>query len=116
MAEQENEKGPATQAEEKEGVLLRVAWSEFGPAVFADQMLALTHESTLHLGFYQVVPPLVFGETDEQRRQSLEAIEKRGTVDAKLVAHIAVPIAKLTAIIEALNKQATRRGLAPESK
>ncbi len=96
--------------------MLRVAWSELGPAVFADQMLASTHESTLHLGFYQVVPPLVFGETDEQRRQSLEVIEQRGTVDAKLVAHIALPLAKLMAIIEALNKQATRCGLVPEPK
>jgi hypothetical protein len=116
MAEQESEKDLASQAEKKEGVLLRIGWSELGPAVFADQVLALTHESMVHLGFYQIVPPLVLGDTDEERRQSLQAVGQRGTVDAKLVAHITLPLSKLTGIIDVLTKQATRRGLVPESK
>ena len=116
MAEQESEKDLASQAEKKEGVMLRVAWSELGPAVFAQHVVALTHESMLHLGFYQTVPSPVLGATDEERRRSLEAIEQRGTIDAKLVVHIALPLAKLTAIIKALTEQATQCGLLPEAK
>ena len=116
MTEQESEKDLATRAEKKEGVMLRVAWNELGPAVFANQVLALTHESMLHLGFYQIVPPLVLGDTEEERSQAIEAIGQRGTVDAKLVVHITLPLSKLTAIIDALTKQATKCGPAPESK
>jgi hypothetical protein len=116
MAEQESEKDLASHADKKEGILLRIGWSEFGPAVFADQVLALTYESMLHLGFYQIVPPLVLGATDEERRQALEAVGQRGTIDAKLVVHITLPLAKLTAIIDALTKQAVNCGLIPEAK
>ncbi|MCX7428696.1 MAG: hypothetical protein NTW96_24100 [Planctomycetia bacterium] len=116
MAEQENGKDDTLRTEKKEGVILRVDWNELGPAVFANQVLALTDEGMLHLGFYQTIPPLVIAETDEERKRVIESLEQRGTVDAKLVVHVALPLSKLTAVIEILAKQTTMRGLTPESR
>ncbi len=116
MAEQESEKDRVTRAKKIEGALLRVAWSELGPAVFANQVIALTDENMLHLGFYQTVPPLVLGDTDEERKRAIEALQQRGTVDAKLVVHVTLPLSKLAGVIDVLAKQATMCGLTPESK
>jgi hypothetical protein len=116
MAEQENGKDDTLRTEKREGVILRIDWKDLGPAVFANQVLALIDEGMLHLGFYQTIPPLVIAENDEERKRVIDSLEERGAVDAKLMVHVTLPLSKLTGVIEILTKQATARGLTPESK
>jgi hypothetical protein len=92
-----------------EGIALPLAWSEMGSAVFANQALVFMDEDALHLGFYQVVPPVSFVLSSEGRKQ---AVAEQLPAQAQCVSHIAWPVAKLETLIgvltECLSKQRKR--------
>jgi hypothetical protein len=90
---------------EKEPRHVPINWKPEGmPVVFANQMLVNAGDHEVHLHFFEVSPPLIFG-TDEQKKEQIESLT---SVDARGVVRVVVSKERLPAIIEALQSTAER--------
>ncbi len=86
----------------RDGKFVRINWQDAGRALFANNVIVQRDEGVIHLMFYQVNPPLIIAETEEERRKQFQGIE---FLEAQPIARIALPEHKLLALVKALEKQ-----------
>ena len=100
MAKKKKTKRPASKS--SSGKVLTIEWPvELGVSQFANNVVIQSDENTSYLSFYQINPPLIFG-TSQQKKKQLDSLK---SIQPKLVASIAVPREKIQVIIEALQTQ-----------
>jgi hypothetical protein len=89
-----------------EPIVLPIAWSDPGPAVFANQALVTMDEDAVHLGFYQAMAPFDVLLSKEAHAQ---AIKEHRPVRAQCVAHIAWPAGRIDSLVRVLTELVSKR-------
>jgi hypothetical protein len=88
-----------------DSVQIPIHWNSEGmPVVFANQMLVNMDEHEVHLHFYEIAPPVIYG-SDEQRQKQIESLS---SVTARGVVRVILSKDRLPAVIEALQTIAHR--------
>lgn len=75
----------------------------FTTSLFANNLIVQRDENTVYLSFYQITPPMILGDSENDRRQLFDELLK---VDAHPVARIAIPLERLGPFLEVLQSQA----------
>jgi hypothetical protein len=83
------------------GKMLPLVWEEPGTAVFANQAIAQYDGHSVYLTFGQVRPPLILGETEEERHRQIEKVQ---SVTVLPVVRIAMTPETFRVVAEALQK------------
>ena len=86
------------------GKFLPIKWPEAGVAVYANNLLTVSDDTSTYLTFCQISPPAVMG-TPEEQRQKLDGIE---SVTAYPVARVVVSFETLRNIVKTLQSQIDR--------
>ncbi len=87
-------------AQEK-GKIVPLVWSEAGPPVVANHVIAQYDGNLVYVTFGQANPPIILGDTEEERKQQLDQIQ---SVTVSPVIRIAMTPTTFRAIAEALQK------------
>jgi len=82
--------------------ILPIAWPKDVPATYANNVLAQKDGGMLVLSFFQVNPPYLVAQTDEDRAQLLKEVE---SVNALAVAKLAIPFSVVAALIRVIQSQ-----------
>jgi len=88
------------QIEKPDGKTVRINWIDAGPAILANNLTVQRDDNTVYVTFYQITPPLVFGEDEEAKMREFEKIE---SINALPVAKLAIPVQQLKSFVNALN-------------
>jgi len=83
------------------GKIVPLVWSEAGMAVLANHAFLQFDGSLVYLTFGQANPPVVLGETEEEKRQQLDKVH---SITVSPVIRIAMPPENFRALTEALQK------------
>ena len=83
--------------------LVRLVWGDLGgaPAILANNVLLQFDGSMVFLTFGQAAPPLVAGETEDEKREQLSKIE---SVPVSTMVRLAVPVENYRAMVGAFQK------------
>lgn len=69
---------------------------------FANNFVFQFRDDEFHIRFYQVVPPIVLGETEDERKAEID--ELNGVIEAPCVSHIVLSGPKMLEFVNTLNE------------
>jgi hypothetical protein len=82
--------------------IIKVSWPEPGNAVYANNVVVQRDDDIIHLAFFQINPPLVLAESDQERESLWENVN---SVNASPVVRVVIPQSKVRRLIEVLSEQ-----------
>jgi len=94
----------ATPEVDQDGRFVSVVLEEGGLAAFANHLVVQGVSDEVHLSFFQIQPPMIFG-SDEQKTEQLKKVDH---IDGKHVARIIVARKRLAGIVKVLQEQLDR--------
>ena len=89
---------------DSKGKMIKLVWGEAAVTVFANQAVVQYDGSAVYLTFGQANPPVIWGETEEEKRQQLEKID---SVTVSPIIRLAMTPDSFRAIAEAMRKHLT---------
>jgi hypothetical protein len=81
--------------------MVPLVWGDAGAAIYADNVLAQYDGKVVHLTFGQARPPMITGQTDEERESQLNEVK---FVVVTPVAKLAMPAENFRAIVASLQQ------------
>jgi hypothetical protein len=87
----------------EEGVHLRIVRVQASASpTYSNNLVVQKDGPDFHFRFYQIIPPVIAGESHEERARDVEALG--GIVEATCVSHIVVPAERALEFAALINK------------
>lgn len=83
--------------------ILPIAWPTDVPAAYANNVVAQKDDGMLLLTFFQVNPPYLIAETDDERKKMVEEME---SLNALVTAKVAIPLSAVPALLRVVQYHA----------
>lgn len=81
--------------------LVPIVWGEAGTTIFANHAAAQYDGKAVYLTFGQANPPVILGQTDEEKQQQLDKVQ---SLVVQPVIRLAMTVEDYRAVIEVLQK------------
>ena len=95
------------------GKMVPLVWGEPGMAVFANQIVIQYDGNSVYIAFGQTSPPVILGETDEEKQRQLDRIQSLPVLP---VVRVAMTPESFRSMADALQKHLAIMGKIDASK
>jgi len=81
--------------------MVRLVWTEPGPAILANQALVQYDGNLVYLTFGHTNPPIILAETEEEKQKQLDAVD---SISVSPVLRVAMTPATFRSVADAVQK------------